>query len=188
MSETKTTPEEAISPKSRKPFSLGFLFILAFFIGLAWTLLKEEPPVNTRVKKNMSLPIDVNTANRAELQKVPGIGPGIARNIIVYRKSNGEFKNWNELQKVKGLGPKKIKRIKKFLKIKNFSSEKSIININTATVDELQTLTGIGRGIAQKISDYRTANGAFKQIEDLKNVKGMSAKKYDKIQNEIDVK
>lgn len=47
------------------------------------------------------------------------------------------------------------------------------VNINKATVDELTLLPGIGSKIAQRIVDYRTANGPFRSKEDLGNVDGI---------------
>lgn len=62
-----------------------------------------------------------------------------------------------------------------------------IININTATLDELMTLTGIGETIGQRIIDYRTENGAFSSIEEITEVKGIGEKNFEKIKDRITV-
>ena len=61
------------------------------------------------------------------------------------------------------------------------------ININKATVKELQTLPGIESVIAQRIVDYRHEYGPFKKIEDLMQVKGIGKKRFEKIRNLITV-
>ncbi len=53
----------------------------------------------------------------------------------------------------------------------------SIININTASQSQLQSLTGIGPSLASRIIDYRDANGDFSDLGDLKKVKGIGDKK-----------
>ncbi len=60
----------------------------------------------------------------------------------------------------------------------------SIVNINTATIDELKTLPGIGEVTAQAIVDYRAKN-PFKTIEDIKNVTGIGDSKYNRIKDYI---
>ena len=71
-------------------------------------------------------------------------------------------------------------------------SQGSLVNINTAGVDELMTLKGVGAKIAQRIVEYREANGPFMSVEDLKNVKGIGektlAKNLDRLTVGEDVK
>ncbi|KAF7598093.1 MAG: competence protein ComE [Candidatus Dactylopiibacterium carminicum] len=55
------------------------------------------------------------------------------------------------------------------------------VNINTATQEQLEALPDIGPAKARAILDYRKANGAFKRIDDLKNVKGIGDKTLDKL-------
>jgi competence protein ComEA len=61
------------------------------------------------------------------------------------------------------------------------------INLNTATKDELVALPGIGPAKAQAILDYRKAHGPFKSIEEVKDVKGIGAKRFEKLKGELTV-
>ena len=61
------------------------------------------------------------------------------------------------------------------------------VNLNTATVDELDAVRGSGPSKAKAIVDYRSKNGPFKSVDDLKGVKGFGDKSVDKIRGELTV-
>jgi competence protein ComEA len=63
----------------------------------------------------------------------------------------------------------------------------SIINLNTATAEQLDSLPGIGPKIAARIIEYRQKNGPFKTIEALMNVKGIGEKNFLKIKDRLTV-
>lgn len=60
-----------------------------------------------------------------------------------------------------------------------------LVNVNTATAEELETLTGIGPSLAQAIIDYRAEHGDFTAAEDLLNVKGIGEAKLEGFRAEI---
>ena len=69
--------------------------------------------------------------------------------------------------------------------IEDITVKTELVNINTATQTQLETLSGIGPSTALKIIKYREENGKFKTIEDIKNVPGIGESKFDTIKNEI---
>jgi competence protein ComEA len=85
--------------------------------------LRGEPveldvrPASARPSKNgkadaLTEPINVNTANVAELQKLPGIGPKLAQRIVDERILRGRFHRVDDLRRVSGIGPKTMDKIR----------------------------------------------------------------------------
>jgi competence protein ComEA len=62
--------------------------------------------------------ININTAAKAELTNLPGVGPVLAERIIAYRHKNGLFTSPQELLNIKGIGPKKLDKMKRQLTFK----------------------------------------------------------------------
>ncbi|WP_159879540.1 ComEA family DNA-binding protein [Aquitalea denitrificans] len=67
------------------------------------------------------------------------------------------------------------------------ASALAAININTATQQQLETLNGIGPVKAKAIIDYRSKNGAFKSVDDLKKVSGIGDKTLEKLKKDISI-
>ncbi len=63
----------------------------------------------------------------------------------------------------------------------------SAIDINSAGVDDLVQLPGIGQKTAERILSYRQENGKFQSIEDLMNVKGIGQKKFNKLKSSVTI-
>ncbi len=108
--------------------------------------------------------------------------------IIIYSKS--EVKDFEKTkEKEKTVQEKCIKKDENSLKndacITDSVKTSGKVSINSATKEELMTLTGIGEAKAEDIIKYREENGQFKTIEDIKNVSGIGDSLFAKIKENI---
>jgi comEA protein len=97
----KTPPPE----ESVKDTELGTTNISGY------TNKKSQP--TAKIEKGS---IDINAANEKELEKLPRIGPAMAKRIIEYRNTKGPFKSLDDLTNVKGIGNKTLNLIKPYLR------------------------------------------------------------------------
>ncbi|MCR1951848.1 helix-hairpin-helix domain-containing protein [Clostridium sp. DSM 100503] len=67
------------------------------------------------------------------------------------------------------------------------TSENGVININTATLEELQKINGVGEVKAKSIIEYREKNGGFKSIDEMKNIEGIGDKTFEKMKDKITI-
>lgn len=110
--------------------------------------------------------------------------------IIIYTKEDiQKYKENISTKKIEEEIKKEIVSIDKNNKAE-ISTNKEIsskVNINTATKEELQTLSGIGESKAEAIIKYREEKGPFEKIEDIKNVSGIGESAFEKIKENITV-
>ncbi|HET6267934.1 MAG TPA: ComEA family DNA-binding protein [Acidobacteriota bacterium] len=88
-----------------------FLFLLASLnhYVLAQTTTDQKPG---------SKQVNINSANQAELETLPGIGPSLAKKIMDFRQKNGNFKTIEDLKAVAGIGDKKFEQLKSLITVK----------------------------------------------------------------------
>jgi len=94
---------------------------LGLFLGITLALLAFRGygnGVGARPTERVSAPVtDLNRADRAELEQVPGIGPTLAKEIEDHRKKKRPFKSVDELRQVKGMGPVTLDKVRAFLHV-----------------------------------------------------------------------
>ena len=71
-----------------------------------------SPAPGTTQQEEGSALLNINTADESELDKLPGIGPSLAKRIVEYRRKNGQFSAVEELDNVDGIGPRKLEELK----------------------------------------------------------------------------
>ena len=66
-------------------------------------------------------------------------------------------------------------------------AQAKVVNINTASVQELELLHGVGPATANRIAEYRTEHGGFKNADELVQVRGIGEKKYEKMKEQVSI-
>ena len=169
-----------------------------------------HPPAAGALRKEAGIApsgqIDLNVATADVLETLPGIGPSRARDIVAFRESNGGFSCVADLDKVKGIGPATMAQLRPLVTVQVTAAvaggtplvaratavstpvPRSVVNINSADVEELATLDRIGPKMAQRIVEYRSQHGAFQRVEDLLNVTGIGTKTLEHIRHSISLR
>ena len=122
---------------------------------------------------------NANTSNINLSQK-------LTSEMVIYVYSNSEIKNNEKTLSCNTICETNVIEVNNCVS-SNTNDSSSLININTATVDELTSISGIGESKAKSIIEYREANGNFKSIEDLKNISGIGDSLFEKIKDKITV-
>jgi competence protein ComEA len=110
---SSSSPPPSTSRNSQ--LALGVILILLFgLLGLRGygNSLGVRPTQSARVALT-----DVNRADQAELEQVPGIGPGLAKKIDDHRRAHGPFQSVEELRQVKGIGPATYEKLRAFVRV-----------------------------------------------------------------------
>ncbi len=143
---------------------------------------KEYQPYHKADQK----PFDVNTADSATLDSLPGIGPRLAKRILSFRDKLGGFASVDQVKETFGLPDSTFFKIKPKLFIGNGELKK--LSINTCSADQLKMHPYIRYAIANAIVQYRTQHGSFNAISDIKNIMIITDEIYDKISPYLTVK
>ncbi|MBD2768757.1 helix-hairpin-helix domain-containing protein [Hymenobacter sp. BT664] len=127
-------------------------------------------------------PFDLNTADTTQLMQIRGIGRSRAKWVVRYRNQLGGYLREEQLDEVFVLkdAPDLRDSLKKYTFVAPGFSPK-LVNVNTASFDELYVHPYIGKPRARLIVAYRQQHGPFKQVEDLKQIPVLKATDWEKL-------
>ena len=193
--------EEKLPPKTESEIPPNFLTVDLPESSSESTQTKSTSPTENKTQKEISYPLDINSASVDELMTLDGIGEVLAQRIVSYREENGGFGSVEELMDVKGIGEDLFEKIKDkifaspvtdkqtfssaddFIKNENIG----ILDINKATAEEFDLLPGISPKTAVKIVNFREDIGGFSSIYELLYVDGVTESVFNKIKDYITV-
>lgn len=166
---------------------------------------KPASPTTAPNSAPRSARVDLNTADAATLETLPGVGPSTAQSIIAARP----FKSVDDLKEVRGIGEARFQEIHPLVTVSASRTSRPAsgspapattgrspsslterapgqgkVNINTATQAQLESLLGIGPAKAQAIIEGRP----YKTIDEVMQVKGIKDGTFEKIQDQITVR
>lgn len=145
-----------------------------------------NPKFNTYLVKPRPLILDINQADSAQLEQLPGIGAAMAGRIIKYRERLGGFLNLEQLLELYGMKIDNYLKFKDLVKIdENFRP--NFICINTCTKDELANHPYIQRRLANSLINIREQHGPYAEIEGLKFSALMNDSIYELIRPYISI-
>lgn len=124
--------------------------------------------------------LDINVADSTQLLAVYGIGPVLSKRILTFRDKLGGFISMDQLKEIYGLDTSVVLNMKKrFIVSAGFHPR--TINLNTATLEELDSHPYISRKEAQAIITYRLPHQAFLSIDQLGEIKLLDQKWVDRV-------
>lgn len=123
--------------------------------------------------------VSVNEADTTALIALPGIGSKLSARIINFRDKLGGFYSVDQIGETWGLPDSTFQKIKPRLQVNSDNIQK--INVNAATKDELKVHPYIRWNLANAIVEYRIQHGAFKSLEELKNIVLIDEATFNKV-------
>lgn len=127
--------------------------------------------------------IDPNRAGPDELDRLPRVGPALARRIVARRESHGPFRTLADLDSVSGVGPALLEALAPHLTLsaapaagRGAGPSAAPLDVNAASAAELERLPGIGPALAARIVETRARRGRFRSVEELAEVPGIGEK------------
>lgn len=141
--------------------------------------------------------IDPGTAPLEELDRLPGVGPALARAIVEERRRGGPFGDRESLLRVPGIGPARLRRMARHLELPPRRSSPGpagaapgdgrILDLNRAGAEELADLPGVGPALAARIVALRVRRGGFTRVEELQEVRGLGPVRLSRLRGLVRV-
>ena len=184
-------PQPTLFPRSLQGVILVLCILVAGLWGYhAWSYAQVA---RRTLDLQPTYPADLNSCTLAELELLPGIGTTLAQRIVAYREAHQGFHDPAELRDIPGIGPVTFEQVKDLVRIGPVREVTSLttadasefgvkklplgtkLDPNTATIDLLERVPGLGKTLAARVVDAREV-ASFRSVDDLRRVRGIGVK------------
>lgn len=151
---------------------------LASYIVIDSTKIQKQNRM-WKAPERAVLVVDLNSCDSLELTGIPGIGPTLSHRVIQYRDKLGGFISKNQLLEVYGIDSSILMKMEPYFTISENNIQK--MDINTLDINELKHHPYINFRESNILMNYRKTHGPFKNVDDLKKVKGVRPDLVEKL-------
>lgn len=144
-----------------------------------------RPEQHNRTFTSHQVMVDVNLADSATWESLPGIGPSLARRIVQFREKLGGFYVVDQVSETFGLPDSVYRKIRPRLLLKELAVRK--ISLNDAGLEELKNHPYIRYRLANAIDAYRKQHGVFGSVSDIRKIVLVSDSIYSKLEPYLSV-
>jgi len=136
--------------------------------------------------------LDPDRASARDLDRLPGVGMRLAKEIVADREIRGPFGSAEALLRVDGIGPAAVRKLEPFLRFQAprlaGPAGRETPNLNIMTRTDLERLPGVGPSLAGAILAYRDKYGPFADLRELERVPGVGPKLVKKLSEMVAVR
>ncbi len=168
--------------------------------------LRQETDAEAERERVRSTPLapgetlDPNTVTADDLDRLPKVGPALAKRIVEWREARGPFRTLADLDSVPGIGPALLAAAAPHLSLppaprataeppaggpatmaRAQAARPGPLDLNTATAAELETLPGVGPALASRIVAWRARHGRIRSVAEVAEVPGIGPRMLERM-------
>ena len=160
----------------RKIYSIedSLATVLAPYLTFSNNRSKQKVASISKNRNDSLFNFNPNSVSEYELESL-GLSSGQAKTLINFKQKGGKFYKKEDLKKIYSISDELYNKLEPYISIERDENEISIIELNSATKEQLKKIRGIGEKTAERLIVYRTQLGGYSNLNQLDDVYGLDS-------------
>ncbi|MFT4695524.1 MAG: competence protein ComEA [Urechidicola sp.] len=160
----------------RKIYSIedSLATVLAPYLTFSNNRSKQKVASISKNRNDSLFNFNPNSVSEYELESL-GLSSGQAKTLINFKQKGGKFYKKEDLKKIYSISDELYNKLEPYISIERDENEISIIELNSATKEQLKKIRGIGEKTAERLIVYRTKLGGYSNLNQLDDVYGLDS-------------